>query len=53
MFWHIEASDPTTSVNDPVLFTTWLNETTGEIFVCIDNAPDANTWEGSLGTTVG
>ena len=51
-FWHIETSDPTTSVNDKLLFTTWLNTTTSEIFVCTDNTVDANVWVGQLGTTV-
>lgn len=51
-YGHIEASDPTVSVNDESLYERWLNLTTGEVFVCIDNTVDDNHWVGNQGTEV-
>jgi hypothetical protein len=49
---HIEASDPTFSVNDDILYERWLNSVTGEAFVCTDNTVDANIWIGNKGTEI-
>lgn len=51
-YGHIEASNPTASVNDEILYERWLNSATGEVFVCIDNTVDANVWVGNQGTTI-
>lgn len=39
------AADPTATVNPPLTPVTWLNTTTGNVFICIDNTTDANVWE--------
>lgn len=36
--------DPTVSINPKKLPCSWLNTTTGEIWVCLDNTTDANVW---------
>lgn len=50
-FTYTETTDPLVTTN-PVLSATWLNSTSGEIFVCIDNTTDENTWVGQLGTVI-
>lgn len=30
----------------------WLNESTGELFICTDNTIDVNVWVGQLGTII-
>lgn len=51
-FDYINPGSPTISVNPSVAFVTWLNTTSGEIFVCTDNTVGANVWYGQMGTTV-
>ena len=44
--------NPTDSVNPSCLYATWLNASTGEVFVCRDNTVDQNVWTGQLGTLI-
>ncbi|TEY00360.1 hypothetical protein [Campylobacter sp. US33a] len=37
-------ADPTDDVNPLKVGVTWVNTTTGEIFICIDNTENANVW---------
>ena len=46
------AQDPTTNINPPNKGTIWVNTTTGEIFVCVDNTPNKNVWKGCFGKVV-
>lgn len=53
-FWnYISPINPTTSINPSSPYNKFLNSTSGEEFVCIDNTINANIWKGQLGTTVG
>lgn len=45
-------SNPLTTSNPKYSPCSWLNTTTGELFICIDNTTDANVWKGQLGTTI-
>jgi hypothetical protein len=38
-------SNPTATVNPVRIPVTWLNTTTGNIFICTDNTTDANVWK--------
>jgi hypothetical protein len=49
---YISTVNPTIDVNPPILNMTWLNSTTGEIFVCLDTTIDGNFWNGMLGTRI-
>jgi hypothetical protein len=49
---YMQTANPTVAVNPPHLYATWLNGTSGEEFVCIDNTSGANIWKGQMGTTV-
>lgn len=49
---YISPSNPTTTINHAVPYARFLNTTTGEEFVCIDNTINANIWKGQMGTTV-
>lgn len=51
-FDYIESSDPTVSINPPVMPCSWLNKTSGQIFLCTSNATDANVWVGQMGDTI-
>lgn len=42
--------DPTTSINPPKIPVSWLNTSSGEVFVCIDNTTNNNVW---ISTSVG
>ena len=42
-------SDPTVSINPRKLPCSWLNTTSGEIFVCTDNTAGANVWVNAKG----
>ena len=46
------AANPTATVNPPFTPVTWLNTTTGNVFVCIDNTANANVWINCAGRTV-
>ena len=43
-FDYINTGNPTASVNPPCALVTWLNATSGEIFLCLDNTVDSNDW---------
>lgn len=49
---YVYASNPTIDVNPSVSYATWLNITTGELFVCKDTTEDLNIWQGQLGSTI-
>ena len=51
-FDYVYPSNPTIDVNPSTVPVVWLNITTGEEFICINNMPGANIWKGQLGTTV-
>lgn len=40
----IYPADPTTTTNPNKLPCSWLNSSTGALFVCTDNTTDANVW---------
>jgi len=44
-------TNPTITENLPAE-TVWVNTTTGEFFVCIDDTIDNNQWRGQLGTFI-
>jgi len=44
-------NNPTVTENLPV-GTVWINDDTGEIFVCIDDTTDHNKWQGQIGTFI-
>lgn len=46
-FDYIVASDPTNTVNPTRVGVTWLNVTTGILFICIDNSTNANIWKST------
>jgi len=52
-FDYTNIGNPTISVNPPVTPATWLNKTSGEIFVCVDNTSGENFWRGCFGTNIG
>jgi len=52
-FDYILKQDPTITINPKKLYVTWMNLTSGELFICIDNTPDDNAWRGQLGTMIG
>ena len=43
-FDYINTTDPTVSVNPRLTPATWLNSSTGHIFICISNELDNNDW---------
>jgi len=45
-------NNPTIDVNPPQKGVLWVNTTTGEIFVCLDNTPNKNVWKGCYGTLI-
>lgn len=49
---YVQAANPTVSINPSQLYAKWLNNSSGEEFVCIDNTPGSNVWEGQMGTSV-
>jgi hypothetical protein len=51
-FDYIQKGNPTIDVNPRTLYATWLNVTTGELFICINPTKGDNVWKGQLGTTV-
>ncbi len=50
-FDYTETTNPTITTNSD-LPATWINSTTGEIFVCTDNTTDDNYWVGTAGTVI-
>ena len=51
-FDYTTSSDPLTSTNPSSLGATWINTTSGEIFVATSISAGSNTWKGTDGTTV-
>ena len=50
---YIQTANPAVDTNPSSLYAKWLNISTGEEFVCIDNTVDGNTWVGHLGNWIG
>ena len=48
----ISENNPSLDTNPPSIPYIWTNVVTGEIFVCIDNEKDNNSWIGQRGTTI-
>jgi hypothetical protein len=51
-FDYEETSDPLVTTNPPCVPVTWMNLTTGELFICTDNTIDSNVWVGQIETDV-
>ena len=51
-FDYVQTGNPTIDVNPRRLHATWLNITTGELFVCIGSNTDLNVWRGQAGTQI-
>jgi len=51
-FDYTSGSSPVVSTNPSSLGATWINTTSGEIFVAIDITADSNEWLGTAGTEV-
>jgi hypothetical protein len=50
----LDANDPTKSTNPTDgVGTKWVNTTSGQIFICIDDTAGANSWIGQEGSNVG
>jgi hypothetical protein len=49
-FDYVNPANPTISVNPMKSWATWLNVTTGELFICVVNTTDNNEWSGQHGT---
>jgi len=49
---YVNPANPTTHINPRMVNMTWLNVTSGEIFTCMDNTPNANVWEGDTGNII-
>jgi hypothetical protein len=45
-------TNPTVKTNPNETGATWINKTSGEIFVCIDNYTNDNIWKGTSGTSI-
>jgi len=52
-FDYVKTTNPTVNVNPGFVGATWLNLTTGEVFVCLDNTPGENDWAGQKHTRIG
>lgn len=52
-FDYTETTNPLTTTNPTAIGATWINTTTGEIFVCIDATAGGNVWVGTAGSSVG
>jgi len=51
-FDYTSYDNPAVDTNPPSVAMTWCNLTTGEVFICTDNAVDDNTWINSLGKVI-
>ena len=49
---YVFASNPTIDINPSVPYATWLNITSGELFICTSNTVDENSWRGQNGSSV-
>ena len=50
--YEVSGNDPLVTTNPPQVGDSWVNTTTGEIFVCIDATIDDNVWKGTQGNTI-
>jgi len=48
----VSENNPAITTNPPSIPYQWINTTTGEMFVCVDNAKDMNIWQGQAGTEI-
>lgn len=51
-FNYIESFPPSVDTNPAEANPFWLDKSTGELFVCVDNTVDANVWAGQHGTVI-
>ena len=51
-FDYTSGSSPVVTTNPSSIGATWINTTSGEIFVCHDISTGANNWLGTAGTEV-
>ena len=51
-FDYVVPVNPTIAVNPKKRFATWLNNVSGELFICLDAATGNNVWKGQMGTSV-
>ena len=51
-FDYTSGSSPVVTTNPSSLGATWINTTSGELFVCHDISTGANNWLGTAGTSV-
>ena len=49
---YIQAANPAVDTDPSSLYVTWLNSSSGEAFVCLDNTAGSNSWEGQMGTSI-
>jgi len=49
---YVEDTDPTPKINPEQVNVVWYNRISGEIFICVDNTPDANRWIGTSGKII-
>jgi hypothetical protein len=51
-FDYVNKGNPTIDVNPRTLYATWMNVTSGELFICTVNTIGVNVWSGQLGTLI-
>lgn len=51
-FDYVESFPPSVDTNPAKDNPLWLDTSTGEIFVCVDNTTGANVWAGQYGTVI-
>jgi sugar lactone lactonase YvrE len=52
-FDYIQKGNPTIDVNPKTQYATWLNVTSGELWICTDNTKGFNWWKGNNGHAIG
>ena len=52
IFDQTESRDPVITDNPARTPYSFLNTSSGELFICMDNTPDNNVWKGQLGTEI-
>ncbi len=50
--YEVSNSNPLVTTNPPQVGDSWVNTTTGEIFICIDATADENVWKGTQGKII-
>jgi hypothetical protein len=51
-FDYSQAGDPAVDTDPTSVGASWKNNTSGEIFICIDNTAGSNVWVGTAGNTI-